>query len=70
LGRLLKKEGLKENLYLRDLTNKIIHAADLEWNFSDSDKPKLKCIAKDTERWTSAEIDVVSLAALCGRLMS
>lgn len=69
-GRVIKKEQPDEDLYLRDLTNKIMHAAKYEWNFSDSESPKLICISDKPERWVCAEVEVVALAGLCGLLMS
>jgi hypothetical protein len=44
-GRVVKKDQPDEPLYLRDLTNKIIHAHHLEWDFSIPDGPKLVCIS-------------------------
>jgi hypothetical protein len=69
-GRLVKKDHPDEPLYLRDLTNKIIHAHHLEWDFSTPEDPKLVCIARQPERWLKAEIGVVALAAFCGELMA
>ncbi len=69
-GRVTKKEQPDEALYLRDLTNKIIHAPRLEWNFSTLDDPKLICISRQPERWLTAEINIVALATFCGQLMS
>jgi hypothetical protein len=69
-GSVIKEGKPDERLYLRDLTNKIMHASNLEWNFSDPDEPKLICISPDPDRWVRAEIHVVALAAFCGRLMS
>jgi hypothetical protein len=68
-GRVLKKDQPDEPLYLRDLTNKIIHAHHLEWDLSTPDDPKLICISRQPERWLRAEIEVVALAAFCGQLM-
>lgn len=69
-GRVIKENQPDEELYLRDLTNKIMHAASLQWDFSNPDNPKLNCISNKPERWGSAEIEVIALAAFCGQLMS
>ena len=69
-GRVVKKDQPDEPLYLRDLTNKIIHAHHLEWDFSIPDGPKLVCISRQPERWLKAEVEVVALAAFCGQLMA
>lgn len=69
-GRVIKKDQPDEALYLRDLTNKIIHAHHLEWDFSTPEDPKLACISRQPERWLKAEVQVVALAAFCGQLMA
>jgi hypothetical protein len=69
-GRVMKKDQPDEPLYLRDMTNKIIHAHHIEWDFSIPDDPKLVCISRQPERWLHAEVQVVALAAFCGQLMA
>jgi len=69
-GRVIKKSQPDEPLYLRDLTNKIIHAHHLEWEFSSPDDPKFVCISRQPERWLKAEVEVVALSAFCGQLMA
>lgn len=69
-GRVLKKGQPDEPLYLRDMTNKIIHAHHLEWDFSSADDPKVVCISRKPERWLKAEVQVVALAEFCGQLMA
>ena len=69
-GRVLKKDQPDEPLYLRDLTNKIIHAHHLEWDFAAAEAPKLVCISRQPERWLKAEAEVVAIAAFCGQLMA
>jgi hypothetical protein len=66
-GRVIKDDPPDEPLYLRDLTNKIVHAADYMWDFENI--PKFVCISGDPKRWTAAEIDIERLAAFCGQLM-
>jgi hypothetical protein len=70
LGRVVKDGAPEEPLYLRDLTNKIMHASDFGWDFTDPGRPKLVCISSDPERWKVTEIDLLALAAFCGQLMS
>ena len=69
-GRVVKKDQPDEPLYLRDLTNKIIHADRFEWDFSIPGEPKVVCISRQLERWLKAEVEIVALAAFCGRLMA
>jgi len=68
-GRVLKKDGSEEPLYLRDLTNKIAHAKDWKWDVTEPDSPKLICESNNPDRWVDAEIDIEAFAAFCGQLM-
>ena len=68
-GRVRKNDGKEETLYLRDLTNKIVHAKDWKWDVSDRDRPKLICVSNDPDRWLAAEIEIQAFAAFCGQLM-
>jgi len=65
-GRLFLKDGTAEELSLREVTNKIIHAVSFDWNHADLDRPKLVCNSRDNERWVRAEIELIFLAAVCG----
>src|SRR5690349_5383677 len=67
-GRVIKDGAPDERLYLRDLTNKVVHAADYRWSFEGT-APKLICISSDPDRWKAAEINLAALAAFCGQLM-
>ena len=66
-GRLICVVAQPSNSKLRDVANKIIHAAALEWDFSDAGRPKLVLCPRDREV-ERAEIDVVSLASVCRNL--
>jgi hypothetical protein len=68
-GKVFKQEGVEEDLFLRDLTNKIVHALRIEWDASDPEDAKIICHADDQERWLRAEISLPRLAAFCGGLM-
>jgi hypothetical protein len=48
--------------------NKIMHASELRWDFSDRQQPKVICIPQADQDWERAEIDVVNLAACCAPL--
>lgn len=69
-GRLIRAGRADEPLSFRDVTNKIIHAARLEWDFSSIEDPKLICIGRERERWLKAEVRLNALAAFCGGLMA
>ena len=68
-GRLHFDEKPEESLTLRDVCNKIIHAASLNWRFESDEQPVLVCHSRETDRWLRAEVDIVSVAAYCGNLM-
>ena len=68
-GRVFKQDQPDEPLYLRDLTNKIIHAQRLEWDLATVLDPRIICISRHPNRWLRAEIELVALAAFCGQLM-
>ena len=65
-GRLEFQDGSTEELKLREVANKIIHAAGFEWDLSQPFKPKLVCISRETEKWIRARVDVVAVSAVCG----
>ena len=69
-GQVTHADGSTERLALREVANKIIHAASFSWDFSTENKPFLVCTPRDNQRWRQANIDIVALAAFCGQLMS
>lgn len=69
-GTVTKPNDSTEPLYVRDLSNKVIHAARFEWLFPESGELSVVCYPADPKRWTSAQIELRRLAALCGMLMS
>jgi hypothetical protein len=69
-GRLIMKDGSETLLTFREVANKVIHSSKLGWEFEAFPEPTLICQSRDTEKWVRAEIDIVEIAAVCGRLMS
>jgi hypothetical protein len=72
-GKVDYSDGTTQELFRRDLTNKVIHSKGLEWDFSVLDRPMVVCIAADDQAkrgWTKAAVYVIALMTLCGRLMS
>jgi len=69
-GQVTSSDGSTTPLALREVANKIIHAASFSWDFSTENKPFLICMPRDNQRWRQANIDIVALAAFCGQLMS
>lgn len=67
-GTLHLRDGGKEDLKLREVANKIIHATGFEWDISNPNRPLLVCHSRDKEQWVRAEVDIVNLAAVCGNL--
>jgi hypothetical protein len=68
-GRLIVEGKPEQQLKMRDVANKIIHADRFDWTFSNPKQPFLVCHGSDKEQWLRAEIDIVEVAALCGQLM-
>jgi hypothetical protein len=66
-GRVFKQDGSEAPLYFRQMTNKIVHAKDWQWDLHLPEWPKLICVSDEPKRWTKAEIEIQSLAALVGR---
>ena len=69
-GKLIIEGKPDQPLRMRDVANKTIHACTLEWDLSKPGNPILVCISQEKEKWLRAEVDVVTLAAFCGGLMS
>ena len=69
-GKLIMRKGPEKNLPFREVSNKIIHAARIEWDLMREPDPALICHSRDTEKWLRAEVDLVALSFVCGRLMS
>lgn len=69
-GQVTLSDGSTESLTLREVTNKIIHAADFSWNFSTQDDPVLICLSRKNQQWRQADINIVAFSAFCGLLMS
>jgi len=69
-GQVIGSDGSVKPLALREVANKIIHAASFSWDFATENKPLLICSPRDNQRWQQANIDIVAVAAFCGQLMS
>lgn len=69
-GKLILKDGTEKALPFREVANKVIHASGLAWEFHKAPDPLLICHSRDEEKWLRAEVNIVSLAAVCGMFMS
>lgn len=69
-GKLIMKKGPEKILPFREVSNKVIHAARIEWDLMREPDPVLICHSRDDEKWLRAEVDLVALSFVCGRLMS
>jgi hypothetical protein len=69
LGEVIQADDTGTPIYLRDMTNKIMHAALFKWDFSSPKEPRIICISHDQSRWKEAYIDIVALMGLVGMLM-
>jgi hypothetical protein len=70
-GTLFDNAGRPGPLPLREVTNKVIHAKELEWDFKDPTQPLAICTAakgQDKFNWTKAEIRITALAEACAGL--
>jgi hypothetical protein len=67
-GLVLKPDRSREDLYFRDMTNKILHARGFEWSDDKKLGPVINCVGNDPTRWLHALIRVDRLLALCGQL--
>src|SRR5947209_5858272 len=45
-GFLIKNDGTREDLYFRDVANKIVHASAFEWSNDEKNGPVIVCVAK------------------------
>jgi hypothetical protein len=70
IGTVYTKKGAARSMGFRDATNKIVHSSRFDWDFSVPEKPNLICHPVDGDKWSRAEIDIVSLAGFCAQLMS
>jgi len=68
-GSLSFSNRKEKELELREVANKIIHSRGYKWDVSQSMKPKLICISRESEKWSEARIDIVALSTVCGSLM-
>ncbi len=69
LGSVEQADGSTTELHFRDMTNKLMHGTEYEWQLGGDDHPKIIVRSNDPDRWRSAEISVEALMALIGGLM-
>lgn len=69
-GKLVLRDGSQKDLPFREVANKVIHSSGLTWDFEQTPDPLLICHSRDKEKWIRAEVNIVSLAAVCGMFMS
>lgn len=71
-GHITFKNGDVKDMSPREFANKIIHAKTFAWVYAVDKTPQLICYARDNDNrnWKSAEVNLVNLAAFCGRFMS
>lgn len=67
-GQLERADRPDKRLTLRDVVNKIVHAGRMDWDASDPMAPKLECTAGPKQDWKRAHINLVAVAAFCGKL--
>jgi hypothetical protein len=68
-GKLIMRDGSIEPLPFREVANKVIHSVEaLEWKYSPTLEHQVVCHAGPDEKWVRAEIGLVDLSFVCGRL--
>jgi hypothetical protein len=68
LGVVVQSDETVTDLYFRDLTNKIMHAAGFHWLLSDPNSPRVICLPHSQETWQRAEVNLLALMRLIGGL--
>lgn len=69
LGKVVQGDNSETDLYFRDMTNKIMHAAGFSWELADLEVPQIVCLSNDGTRWKEAHISLVTLMMYLGGLM-
>jgi hypothetical protein len=69
VGTLILKDGKTQPLSPREMSNKIIHAEKIDWDFS-KEEPWIICTGEDKEKWVSATINVRDLLWMGAQLGS
>jgi len=68
-GKLIMRDGSVEPLPFREVANKVIHSVEaVEWRYSPTLDHQVICKAGPGEKWVRAEIGLVDLSFVCGRL--
>lgn len=69
-GTVTQADGTETELHFRDMTNKIMHAGSFEWNLSEPENPIIVCHPRNKSRWKRAEIDLIRVMGLVGKLIA
>jgi len=69
LGKVVQGDNSETDLYFRDMTNEIMHAAGFSWELADLKIPKIVCLSNDGTRWKEAHINLVTLMMYLEGLM-
>jgi hypothetical protein len=73
-GEALDDKGTRIVLDLREVANKVLHAASFEFHLAPTTDPKIICIARPDQlkrnKWVRAELELIPIAAACGMLVS
>jgi hypothetical protein len=58
VGSVVQRNGKSEPLYLRDMTNKLMHGSKFNWAIGSQ---SVECISPEPDRWQSAKVDLARL---------
>lgn len=68
-GKVVQGDGSETPLYFRDMTNKVIHGAEFQWQLRSADDPYVVITSARPERWQRAQLEMESLMAFIGLLV-
>ncbi|WP_394730738.1 hypothetical protein [Altererythrobacter sp. GH1-8] len=66
LGHVIQANQSKTPLYLRDMTNKILHSSAFSFGLDQGSDPIITCHSREPYRWRQADIRVYGLMDLAG----
>ena len=69
VGTLTLRDGKTQPLSPREMSNKIIHAKKIDWDFP-KEEPWIICTGEDKEKWVTATINVKDLLWMGAQLGS
>lgn len=66
LGQVIQADQTETPLYLRAMTNKILHSREFSFGLDQGFDPTISCHSREPDRWRQANIRVYGLMDLAG----